>query len=221
MRQDMRQDVHTGQETGRAHGRQDCTQETGQKTGRAHRRQNRRHDVHTGDRTGDRTCTLETRRAHRRHDVHTGDRRRDVHTGDKVTDQTRLSKPRKAPPKPRPTIGQSPVHATQYTGRLAARPPTRPTSGKRRAICQQLRGTLIPSNKRKDKKSITNAYSRKVRERKRLYTNACGEERKNRPQMPRAKKERPNHKRWWQTKNGCPNQASKRKMAALIRQANS
>ena len=24
-----------------------------------------------------------------------------------------------------------------------------------------------------------------------------------------AKKERPNHKCWWQTKNGCPNQASK------------
>ena len=30
-----------------------------------------------------------------------------------------------------------------------------------------------------------------------------------RPQMPVAKKERPNHKRWWQTKNGCSNQASK------------
>ena len=27
--------------------------------------------------------------------------------------------------------------------------------------------------------------------------------------MPVAKKERPNHKGWWQTKNGCPNQASK------------
>ena len=36
-----------------------------------------------------------------------------------------------------------------------------------------------------------------------------GKERKNRPQMPVAKKERPNHKCWWQTKNGCPNQASK------------
>jgi len=32
---------------------------------------------------------------------------------------------------------------------------------------------------------------------------------KERPQMPVAKKERPNHKCWWQTKNGCPNQASK------------
>ena len=32
---------------------------------------------------------------------------------------------------------------------------------------------------------------------------------KNRPQMPVAKKERPNHKCWWQTKNGCPSQASK------------
>ena len=43
----------------------------------------------------------------------------------------------------------------------------------------------------------------------RLYTNACGKERKNRPQMPVAKKERPNHKCWWQTKNGCLNQANK------------
>ena len=31
------------------------------------------------------------------------------------------------------------------------------------------------------KKSNTNAYGRKGRERKRLYTNACGKERKNRP----------------------------------------
>ena len=138
----------------------------------------------------------------------------------KVTDQTRLSKPRKAQPKPRPTIRQSPVHATQHTGRLTALPATRLTSGKRRAWCQKLRGTLIPSNKRKDEKSNTNAYGRKGRERKRMYTNACGKERKNKPQMPRAKKERPNHKRWWQTKNGCPNQESKRKTAALIRQAN-
>ena len=65
------------------------------------------------------------------------------------------------------------------------------------------------ANKAKDKKSNTNAYGRKGRERKRLYTNAYGKERKNRPQMPVAKKERPNHKCWWQTKNGCPNQASK------------
>ena len=49
---------------------------------------------------------------------------------------------------------------------------------------------LIPSNKRKDEKSNTNAYGRKGRERKRMYTNACGKERKNKPQMPRAKKER-------------------------------
>ena len=28
-------------------------------------------------------------------------------------------------------------------------------------------------------------------------------------QIPLAKKERPNHKCWWQTKNGCPIQASK------------
>ena len=110
--------------------------------------------------------------------------------------------------------------AEQATG-LTARPPTRLTSGKRRAWCQKLSGTLIPSNKRKDKKSNTNAYGRKGRERKRLYTNACGKERKNSPQMPMAKKERLNHKWWWQTKNGCPNQASKQKGAALIRQANS
>ena len=34
-------------------------------------------------------------------------------------------------------------------------------------------------------------------------------QRKIRPQMPVAKKERPNHKCWWQMKNGCPNQSSK------------
>ena len=60
-----------------------------------------------------------------------------------------------------------------------------------------------------DKKSNTNAYGRKGRGRRRPYTNARGKERKNRPQMPVAKKERPNHKCWWQTKNGCPNQSSK------------
>jgi len=39
--------------------------------------------------------------------------------------------------------------------------------------------------------SNTNAYGRKDRERKRLYTNACGKERqKNRPQMPTAKKKK-------------------------------
>ena len=69
--------------------------------------------------------------------------------------------------------------------------------------------------------SNKNAYGRKGgRERKKLYTNACDKERKKGPQMPVAKKERTNHKRWWQTKNGCPNQESKRKTAALIRQAN-
>ena len=31
---------------------------------------------------------------------------------------------------------------------------------------------------------------------------------KERPQIPVSKKERTNHKCWWQTKNGCPNQAS-------------
>ena len=57
--------------------------------------------------------------------------------------------------------------------------------------------------------SNTNAYGRKSPERKKLYTNAWDKERKNRPQMPVAKKERTNHKCWWQTKNGCTNQASK------------
>ena len=66
-------------------------------------------------------------------------------------------------------------------------------------------GTLKQALTRRRQKSNTNADGRKGRERKRLYTNACGKERKN-----VAKKERPNHKRWWQTKNGCP-----------IRQANS
>ena len=68
--------------------------------------------------------------------------------------------------------------------------------------------TLKQALTRKDKKSNTNAYGRKGRERKKLYT-ICGKERKNRPQIPVAKKERPNHNCWWQTKNGCPNQASK------------
>ena len=40
-------------------------------------------------------------------------------------------------------------------------------------------------------------------------TNACAKEGRNRPLMPVAKKERPNHKCWCQMKNGCPNQASK------------
>ena len=57
--------------------------------------------------------------------------------------------------------------------------------------------------------SNTNAYGRKGHEIKRPYTNACGKERKNRPQMSVAKKERANHKCWWQTKNGFPNQSSK------------
>ena len=47
-----------------------------------------------------------------------------------------------------------------------------------------------------DKKSNTNAYGRKGHER-------------DHTQMPVAKKERPNHKCWWQTKNCCPNQSSK------------
>ena len=36
---------------------------------------------------------------------------------------------------------------------------------------------------RQRQKSNTNAYGRKGRERKRLYTNACGKERKTKPQM--------------------------------------
>ena len=83
---------------------------------------------------------------------------------------------------------------------------------------EQQAHSMIPKTERytetlkqaETKKSNTNAYGRKGRERERLYTNACGKERKNRPQMPVAKKERPDHKCWWQTKNGCPNQSSKR-----------
>ena len=62
----------------------------------------------------------------------------------------------------------------------------------------------------KDKKPNSNSYGRKSRERKRLYTNACGKERKNSPQMPRAKKK----------EDQTTNDGGKRKMAALIRKAN-
>ena len=88
---------------------------------------------------------------------------------------------------------------------------TAPVSRHRRVslICS-LASEELRRKKGKDRKSSTNAYSRKGRLRKKLYTNVCDKkERKNRPQMPVAKKERPNHKFWWQTKNGCPNQASK------------
>ena len=68
-----------------------------------------------------------------------------------------------------------------------------------------------------------NAYDKKGCERKRLYTNACDKERKNRPQIPVTKKERTYHKCLWQRKkdqttnagdtetkqNSCLNQASK------------
>ena len=52
--------------------------------------------------------------------------------------------------------------------------------------------------------SHTNAYGRKDRERKRLYTNACGKERQKE-----------------QAKNACGKEKkTKRKLAALIKQAN-
>ena len=57
-----------------------------------------------------------------------------------------------------------------------------------------------------------NAYGRKGHGRKRPYTNACGKERKNRPQMPVAKKKE---------EDQTTNAGGKRKMADLIRQANS
>ena len=70
--------------------------------------------------------------------------------------------------------------------------------------------TLKQTLTKQRQKTNTKAYSRKCRKRKRLYINVCGKERKNRPQMPVAKKERPNGgKCWWQTKNGCLNRASK------------
>ena len=48
-----------------------------------------------------------------------------------------------------------------------------------------------------------------MKKRDRTQMPVAKKERKNRPQMPVAKKERPNHKCWWQMKNGCPNQSSK------------
>ena len=56
-----------------------------------------------------------------------------------------------------------------------------------------------------------NAYGRKDPERKRLYTNAYGKERKNRPQMLL----------WQRKKDQTTNAGGKQKMVALIRQANS
>ena len=61
------------------------------------------------------------------------------------------------------------------------------------------------ANKAKTKSLTRMPTAKKDHKRKRPYTNACGKERKNRPQMPVAKKERANHKCWWQTKNGLPN----------------
>ena len=70
--------------------------------------------------------------------------------------------------------------------------------------------------------SNTNVYGRKGRERKKLYTNACDKERKNRPQMPVAKKQRTDHKCLWQRKKEqTTNFSGKQRMAALTRQANS
>ena len=66
-------------------------------------------------------------------------------------------------------------------------------SSKRTALIsktERYTDTLKQALKGKDKRPNTKAYGRKSRERKRLYTNACGKERKNKPQMPRAKKER-------------------------------
>ena len=64
------------------------------------------------------------------------------------------------------------------------------------------------ANKAKTK-SLTRMPTAEKSVKEKDYTNAYGKERKNRLQMPVAKKERPNHKCWWQTKNGCPNQAGK------------
>ena len=56
---------------------------------------------------------------------------------------------------------------------------------------EQQAHSMIPKTERytetlkqaETKKSNTNAYGRKGRERERLYTNACGKERKTKPQM--------------------------------------
>ena len=54
-----------------------------------------------------------------------------------------------------------------------------------------------------------NAYGRKGRERKRLYTNAYGKERKNRPQMPVTKKDQTTNAGGKQKMPALSNQASK------------
>ena len=71
--------------------------------------------------------------------------------------------------------------------------------------------TLKQTLTKQRQKTNTKAYSRKGPKRKRLYTNVCGKERKNRPQMPVAKRK----------KDQTTNAGGKRKMAALIGQANS
>ena len=93
-------------------------------------------------------------------------------------------------------------------------------------IPKKEKGTLISSSKRwqgKDKRFTRMPTAEKpVPERKRLYTNACGKERRNRPQMPVAKKEGTDHKWLLQRKKDkTTNDDGTRKMAALIRQANS
>ena len=54
-----------------------------------------------------------------------------------------------------------------------------------------------------------NAYSRKGRVRKKLYTNACDKKRKNRPQMPVANKRKSKPQKLVSNEKGLPNQASK------------
>ena len=76
----------------------------------------------------------------------------------------------------------------------------------------------IKKKEGKDSKSSTNAYSRKGRVRKKLYTNACDKKKKK-----KRKKERTDHKCLWQRKKDQTTNVDGKcqKMAALIRQANS
>ena len=68
----------------------------------------------------------------------------------------------------------------------------------------------------KDRKSSMNAYSRKGRVRKKLYTNVCDNNNNNK----REREKRTDHKCLWQRKKEqTTNVGGKRKMAALIRQA--
>ena len=55
----------------------------------------------------------------------------------------------------------------------------------------------------------TSANKAKTKSLTRMPTTERATKERDRTQMPVAKKERTDHKCWWQTKNGCPNHSSK------------